>query len=461
MGNAGACCASSTSTEKPEVAVATPGPAGPAGQPAPPEPQSGAPTEEQTKSASASATDPAGPKRVVLRFVLPDGGTQDIEFENKPLGIDFSRSLPLTCKRLKPGMQGEQKEVKIGWCVTHINDTPVPVTGIQCEDELYRWYMQHEDEPGGENDDSCAKVDPEDDVEEVDPAPRRRTKTSAASQEKTGAKRNDAAKVLAAKAQAAASSEWPEKRARSQDVVQALQKVLHPRCRERDPDMEDDSCNDGPEDDEALGEGSESTSLVAKNKQQSENRFREMRTADYGTLEWGLEREKMGGKKWTSGVLNPDPGSHREKEGLDWPLISAREGAHSDRAVETRGVTAERLGEECTFAHCREELRSLRPKRHPHGPGPHGAGGALQSAAAAAPSASTSASNSNLLMTVPKTRFPGKEDGTPEVTEDSEASEAEPSFTVVEFESVEQVCGYLLEEDTLPSLRTRNLLFEL
>ncbi|CAE7400359.1 unnamed protein product [Symbiodinium microadriaticum] len=113
MGNAGACCASSASTEKPEVAVA-----------APLEPE---PTPEEPKSEpEPKATDE--PKRVVLRFVLPDGGTQDIEFANKPLGIDFSRSLPLTCKRLKPGMQGEQKEVKIGWCVTHINDTPVPVT---------------------------------------------------------------------------------------------------------------------------------------------------------------------------------------------------------------------------------------------------------------------------------------------------------------------------------------------
>ena len=28
----------------------------------------------------------------------------------RPLGIDFSRGLPLTCKRLKPGMQGERNE---------------------------------------------------------------------------------------------------------------------------------------------------------------------------------------------------------------------------------------------------------------------------------------------------------------------------------------------------------------
>ncbi|CAE7629147.1 GIP [Symbiodinium pilosum] len=154
MGNSATCCASSTaqhlealrcwtcqiasapakSNEKPEVTVAT--------TTASPPPEDFVSTEcvrtVLVESPAALAQEPekaekgpikaetAEPKTRVLRFVLPDGGTQDIEFENKPLGIDFSRSLPLTCKRLKPGMQGEKKEVKIGWCVTHINDAPVP-----------------------------------------------------------------------------------------------------------------------------------------------------------------------------------------------------------------------------------------------------------------------------------------------------------------------------------------------
>mmetsp|Transcript_133461 Transcript_133461/g.188540 ORF Transcript_133461/g.188540 Transcript_133461/m.188540 type:complete len:143 (-) Transcript_133461:79-507(-) len=124
MGNAGTCCASSTSSEKPEVAVAT-------GTAPPPSPELRSPEEEPEKSDKGPATEETVEpfkKRVVLRFVLPDGGTQDVEFENKPLGIDFSRSLPLTAKRLKPGMLAEKKEVKIGWRVTHINDSPVPAT---------------------------------------------------------------------------------------------------------------------------------------------------------------------------------------------------------------------------------------------------------------------------------------------------------------------------------------------
>ena len=119
MGNAGAtCCASSTSTEKPEVTVAT------TTSPPPAEPAQAEPEKTELKT---EIKEPK-PKCVVLRFSLPDGGTQDIEFESKPLGIDFSRSLPLTCKRLKPGKLGEKKEVKIGWKVTHIDDAPVPMT---------------------------------------------------------------------------------------------------------------------------------------------------------------------------------------------------------------------------------------------------------------------------------------------------------------------------------------------
>ncbi|CAJ1366388.1 unnamed protein product [Effrenium voratum] len=109
MGNTASCCTSSAGNEKPEVTVATSAPSS---------------TAEDVKQASAESETP----RCVLRFVLPDGSSKEIVFTQRPLGIDFSRSLPLTCKRLKPDLQGEKKEVKIGWCVSHINDQPLPVT---------------------------------------------------------------------------------------------------------------------------------------------------------------------------------------------------------------------------------------------------------------------------------------------------------------------------------------------
>eukprot|EP00439_Symbiodinium_sp_Y106_P068722 s713_g11.t1 len=338
MGNAGACCASSTSTEKPEVAVAT----------APLEPTPEDPKSEQELK-GAHATDPE-PKRVVLRFVLPDGGAQDIEFENKPLGIDFSRSLPLTCKRLKPGMQGEQKEVKIGWCVTHINDTPVPVT---FEETLKN--LQQAVSPAVGLGPTLAAV--------------------------AGPAKGELMSLLPGPGPASASG--------------------------------------GPK--------------------------RVFKRTQLCTF-------------WVRGACKRGSAcafAHGEAQLRDSPDLS------KTKICKKFQTGTCPLGEECTFAHCREELRSLRPKRHPHGPGTHGAGGAQQSAAAVPPSTSTSAFNSNFLVTVPKTRFSGKEDGTWEATEDSEACEAEPSYTVVEFESVEQVCGYLLEEDTPPGPRTQNLLFEL
>ncbi|CAE8610997.1 unnamed protein product, partial [Polarella glacialis] len=43
---------------------------------------------------------------LVLTFELPDKTTRDINFVSRPLGIDFSRSLPLTVKRVKPESPG-------------------------------------------------------------------------------------------------------------------------------------------------------------------------------------------------------------------------------------------------------------------------------------------------------------------------------------------------------------------
>lgn len=106
------CCASSTGNEKPETTVA---------DPAPVQDQIDKPLEQ--KPDEKIKTD-QGPQ-VVLRFVLQNGTSKDITFTERPLGIDFSRTLPLTCKRLKPGLQGEKNEVKIGWCVSHINGTVI------------------------------------------------------------------------------------------------------------------------------------------------------------------------------------------------------------------------------------------------------------------------------------------------------------------------------------------------
>ena len=69
--------------------------------------------------------------------------------------------------------------------------------------------------------------------------------------------------------EAVAASSKPRKRARSLDAVHALQKVLHPGRRERDPDFNDEeSYSDAGDDDEGLDCGGGASSFVAKNRQQ-------------------------------------------------------------------------------------------------------------------------------------------------------------------------------------------------
>eukprot|EP00434_Breviolum_minutum_P027077 symbB.v1.2.023946.t1/scaffold2232.1/size85206/3 len=108
MGNANSCCASSTGGEKPESTVAD------------------APVEEMESKMEEKRNADERTPQVVLRFIMQNGSSKDVIFTERPLGIDFSRGLPLTCKRLKPGMQGERNEVKVGWCVSHINGAPIP-----------------------------------------------------------------------------------------------------------------------------------------------------------------------------------------------------------------------------------------------------------------------------------------------------------------------------------------------
>ena len=113
MGNANSCCASSTEGETPESTVADAAP----------------PVEEMNSKMEEKKNGDQRPQ-MVLRFITQNGSSKDVTFTERSLGIDFSDprpGLPLICKRLKPGMQAERNEVKVGWCLSHINGVPVPV----------------------------------------------------------------------------------------------------------------------------------------------------------------------------------------------------------------------------------------------------------------------------------------------------------------------------------------------
>eukprot|EP00439_Symbiodinium_sp_Y106_P009069 s973_g1.t1 len=197
----------------------------------------------------------------------------------------------------------------------------VEFTYLGCEDELYRcWYIEHKRSQedahsllvswGYTGFADLGKRAPretaaDDHVQEVAPGVRTKgtaararetsTVTTACRQPRASLLRNrwarpDSRRKLGVSEAVAASSK-PRKRARSLDAVHALQKVLHPGRRERDPDFNDEeSYSDAGDDDEGLDCGGGASSFVAKNRQQERSgqsgaavdRLREMRTLAMG-----------------------------------------------------------------------------------------------------------------------------------------------------------------------------------
>ncbi|CAE8613006.1 unnamed protein product [Polarella glacialis] len=72
----------------------------------------------------------------VLTFELPDKTMRDINFTSRPLGIDFSRSLPLTVKRVKPESPGLSQGVSEGWVLKYLAGASVPDTFDGCLEQL-------------------------------------------------------------------------------------------------------------------------------------------------------------------------------------------------------------------------------------------------------------------------------------------------------------------------------------
>eukprot|EP00435_Cladocopium_sp_Y103_P075330 s36_g56.t1 len=53
---------------------------------------------------------------LVITFQQPDsGGSKDVLFKEKPLGLEFKKSIPLTVNRVR-----DVPEVQCGWIVTHL-----------------------------------------------------------------------------------------------------------------------------------------------------------------------------------------------------------------------------------------------------------------------------------------------------------------------------------------------------
>lgn len=74
---------------------------------------------------SGGAAGEAG--NLVVGFLLPDGSRRVVDFGSRkpPLGMDFDKSIPITVKKIKPGLHAEELGILSGWQITHINDDSV------------------------------------------------------------------------------------------------------------------------------------------------------------------------------------------------------------------------------------------------------------------------------------------------------------------------------------------------
>mmetsp|Transcript_125940 Transcript_125940/g.352634 ORF Transcript_125940/g.352634 Transcript_125940/m.352634 type:complete len:166 (-) Transcript_125940:227-724(-) len=51
----------------------------------------------------------------IMVFELPDGSVKPLTFTRKPLGLDFSKSMPLIVRGVSSGSAGEELGVQCGW----------------------------------------------------------------------------------------------------------------------------------------------------------------------------------------------------------------------------------------------------------------------------------------------------------------------------------------------------------
>ena len=81
----------------------------------------------QKPEASAPAT-PAEAQEVKAGFTfrLPDDSTKEVIFASKPLGLDFSKSIPLTVKSVKKDSAAESAGIEAKWVLTHVAGDELP-----------------------------------------------------------------------------------------------------------------------------------------------------------------------------------------------------------------------------------------------------------------------------------------------------------------------------------------------
>mmetsp|Transcript_59575 Transcript_59575/g.111492 ORF Transcript_59575/g.111492 Transcript_59575/m.111492 type:complete len:127 (+) Transcript_59575:46-426(+) len=104
-----ACCAAETPGEVEEIPPATA--------------VSVAEPKVEAPAVTAASETPSG---AVFTFQLPDKSVKEVTFASKPLGLDFSKAVPMTVKAVKKDSLAEQLRIQPKWIITHVNGKEVP-----------------------------------------------------------------------------------------------------------------------------------------------------------------------------------------------------------------------------------------------------------------------------------------------------------------------------------------------
>eukprot|EP00931_Biecheleriopsis_adriatica_P068468 TRINITY_DN4240_c0_g1_i1.p2 TRINITY_DN4240_c0_g1~~TRINITY_DN4240_c0_g1_i1.p2 ORF type:complete len:154 (-),score=42.63 TRINITY_DN4240_c0_g1_i1:137-598(-) len=91
-----------------------------------PEPETSA-TPEPEPAATPEPEPAATPApSVKFSFELPDKKTVELDFKERPIGIDFRRRTPMTVKAIKPNTPAQEMNVGSDWLLTHVDREKLP-----------------------------------------------------------------------------------------------------------------------------------------------------------------------------------------------------------------------------------------------------------------------------------------------------------------------------------------------
>ncbi|CAJ1454663.1 unnamed protein product [Effrenium voratum] len=84
--------------------------------------------EDATKVEEVKGVTPKKDDGISFAFKLPDNTITEVHFEHRPLGLDFSKTIPMTVKAVKQDSVAEQKKVQPKWIITHVQGQALPET---------------------------------------------------------------------------------------------------------------------------------------------------------------------------------------------------------------------------------------------------------------------------------------------------------------------------------------------